>query len=114
MDSTNDRKAKEEKKPFTKRKQIVTTQKYLETKFLNNCMNLILLAENYTRLYPQYHGMGTWLCAVSKFGNRTHTHITCFGNTAGLTVPMAIPILIQVPFAHTAGNGVWSVIFEFF
>ena len=35
--------------------------------------------------------MGTRLGAVSKFGNRTHTRVTRFGNTAGKPVPMAIP-----------------------
>ena len=29
---------------------------------------------------------------MSKFGNHVHTHTTHFGNTAGLTVPMAKPI----------------------
>ena len=44
-----------------------------------------------TCLYLQYHGMGTQLCVVSKFGNRTCTRVTHFGNTAGLTIPVAIP-----------------------
>ena len=35
--------------------------------------------------------MGTRLCAVSKFGNCTRTHVTRFGNTVGKPVPMAIP-----------------------
>jgi hypothetical protein len=35
--------------------------------------------------------MGTQLCAVSKFGNPTRTHGTCFGNTMGLPAPVAIP-----------------------
>jgi len=35
--------------------------------------------------------MGTRLCAVSKFGNHTRTCVTRFGNTAGLTIPVAIP-----------------------
>ena len=35
--------------------------------------------------------MGTRLGAVSKFGNRTRTRVTRFGNTAGKPVPVAIP-----------------------
>ena len=35
--------------------------------------------------------MGTRLGAVSKFGNRTRTRVTRFGNTAGKPVPVEIP-----------------------
>jgi len=36
-------------------------------------------------------GTGRGLYAVSKFGNRTRTRATRFGNTAGITVPVAKP-----------------------
>lgn len=36
-------------------------------------------------------GMGCGLYAVSKFGNCTRTCATRFGNTVGITVPVAKP-----------------------
>ena len=39
-------------------------------------------------------GTGCGYGAVSKFGHRTRTRATRFGNTAGLPAPMANPTLI--------------------
>ena len=58
------------------------------------CMNLIILVGKSRLkypLYPQYHGKGTQFCAVSKFGNHTHTCVTHFGSTVGNTETMAEP-----------------------
>jgi hypothetical protein len=42
-------------------------------------------------LYLRYYSMGTQFCAVSQFGNHTHTCITHFGSTVGYTETVAKP-----------------------
>ena len=45
--------------------------------------------------------MGTWFCAVFKFGNHTCTRVTHFGSTVGYTETMAKPICVPVRDMHS-------------